>query len=215
VVYTVPEWKNNTSLSDKAVKYFEGRAISQATLNEMQVYSDREFMPQFGKEVDVICFPYFRGGKLVNIKYRGPEKSFKLYQGAELVFWNIDFIPIDIEKIILLKEAVNATGAIIVLCSSWRYTKKALLLKKLFLENGLVIYLTPFIQNERGLEIKKWLLDNPFVEEYVILDDEIFNSYDEELLKNLIKISNSNGQSFGDGLMPEDVCEVIRRLGRK
>ncbi len=135
--------------------------------------------------------------KIINLNINGIEKD------------------VDIEKILLLKEAVNATGAIIVLCSSWRYTKKALLLKKLFLENGLVIYLTPFIQNERGLEIKKWLLDNPFVDEYVILDDEIFNSYDEELLKKLIKISNSNGQSFGDGLMPEDVCEVIRRLGRK
>jgi len=92
-VYTVPEWKNNTQLSNKAVKYFEGRAISQKTLNEMKIYSDREFMPQFQKEVDVICFPYFRAGELVNIKYRGPEKSFKLYQGAELLFWNVDSIP--------------------------------------------------------------------------------------------------------------------------
>jgi len=91
-VYTVPEWKNSTQLTDKAVKYFEGRAISQLTLIEMQVYSDREFMPQFQKEVDVICFPYFRGEELVNIKYRGPEKSFKLYQGAELLFWNVNKI---------------------------------------------------------------------------------------------------------------------------
>jgi len=90
VVYTVPEWKNITQLSDKAVRYFEGRTISQKTLNEMRVYSDVEFMPQFQKQVNVICFPYFRGEMLVNIKYRGPEKSFKLYQGAELIFWNID-----------------------------------------------------------------------------------------------------------------------------
>lgn len=92
IVYTVPEWKNSTRLTDKAVKYFEGRGISQKTLNEMKVYSDREYMPQFQKEVDVICFPYFRAGELVNIKYRGPEKSFKLYQGAELIFWNVDSI---------------------------------------------------------------------------------------------------------------------------
>lgn len=96
VVYTVPEWKNSTELTDKAVKYFEGRAISQKTLNEMKVYSDKEFMPQFQKIVDVICFPYFRGSELVNIKYRGPEKSFKLYQGAELVFWNVDSIRKDL-----------------------------------------------------------------------------------------------------------------------
>jgi len=101
-VYTVPEWKNSTQLTDKAVKYFEGRAISQLTLIEMQVYSDREFMPQFQKEVDVICFPYFRGEELVNIKYRGPEKSFKLYQGAELLFWNVNKIG---NKVIIVPDS--------------------------------------------------------------------------------------------------------------
>ena len=44
--------------------------ISQATIRDMRIYSDREWMPQFGKEVKVICFPYFIEGKLVNIKYR-------------------------------------------------------------------------------------------------------------------------------------------------
>jgi len=92
VEYNIPEWKNKTELTDKAVKYFEGRGISQGTLIEMKVYSDKEYMPQFQKEVDVICFPYFVAEKLVNIKYRGPEKSFKLFQGAELVFWNLDKI---------------------------------------------------------------------------------------------------------------------------
>lgn len=74
---------------------------------------------------------------------------------------------------------------------------------------------TPFIQNKRGLEIKKWLFDNPDVEEFVILDDEIFDSYDHELIKRLIKISNENGHSFGEGLLPKDVDEIIKRLGRK
>ena len=90
--FTVPQWKNITGLTDKTVKYFEWRGISQPILNAMKVYSDKEFMPQFSKEVEVICFPYFRDEKLVNIKYRGPEKSFKLVQNAELVFWNIDSI---------------------------------------------------------------------------------------------------------------------------
>lgn len=90
--YTQPKFKNNTLLNNKDVKYFEGRAISQKSLNEMRVYSDNEFMPQFSKEVPVICFPYFLDEKLVNIKYRGPEKSFKLYQGGELIFWNLNAI---------------------------------------------------------------------------------------------------------------------------
>jgi twinkle protein len=88
--YIVPEWKNKTELSDKAVKFFESRMIGQETLIKMRVYSDNEFMTQYKKEVPVICFPYFLNGKLINIKYRGPEKTFKLISGAELIFYNID-----------------------------------------------------------------------------------------------------------------------------
>lgn len=88
--YFLPEWKNITALTDKAVRYFEGRMIRQETLVKMQVYSDNQFMPQFNKEKEVICFPYFRDGKLINIKYRGPQKTFKLVKNAELIFWNID-----------------------------------------------------------------------------------------------------------------------------
>lgn len=88
--YVVPEWKNITKLTDKAVKYFEGRMIKQETLNKMKVYSDTEWMPQFKKEVECVCFPYFLDRELRNVKFRGPKKSFKLVSGAELIFWNID-----------------------------------------------------------------------------------------------------------------------------
>ena len=90
--YTVPEWKNKTELTDKSVKYFEGRMISQKTLNEMKVYSDLEWMPQFNKEIEVICFPFFRNSKLINIKFRGAKKSFKLVSNAELIWYNFDCI---------------------------------------------------------------------------------------------------------------------------
>lgn len=102
--YVIPEWKNKTDLTDKAVRWFEGRMISQITLNKMRIYTDKEFMPQFGKEVDVICFPYFINGKLVNIKYRGPQKSFKMVSGAELIFWNIDCLKENNEVIIVEGE---------------------------------------------------------------------------------------------------------------
>lgn len=87
--FIIPEWQNKTELSDKAVKYFESRMISQKVLVKMKVYSDKVIMPQFSKEVECICFPYFSGGKLINIKYRGPNKSFRMVQGAELIFYNL------------------------------------------------------------------------------------------------------------------------------
>ena len=122
---------------------------------------------------------------------------------------------VDIEKIKLLKKAIYKTGAKVVLSSSWRYTKYAQYLKELLSNYDIYVDSTPFIENERGLEIKKWLSDNQDAEDFVILDDEIFDSYDESLIKNLIKISNGNGRNFGEGLLPRDVDEIIKRLGRK
>ena len=106
-VYTVPEWKNKTELSDKSVKYFESRMISQNTLIEMKVYSDTEWMPQFQKEMEVICFPFFRNQKLVNIKYRGAKKSFKLVSGAELIWYNFDCIS-ESKDIIICEGEIDA-----------------------------------------------------------------------------------------------------------
>jgi len=109
--YARPEWKNTTQLSDKCVKWFTGRMISQKTLNKMRVYSDMTFMPQFAKEVEAICFPYFFQGDLVNIKYRGAQKSFKLHAGAELIFYNQDAL-LNYEEIIIVEGEVDALSFI-------------------------------------------------------------------------------------------------------
>lgn len=122
---------------------------------------------------------------------------------------------IDIEKIELLKKAIDKTGAKVVLTSSWRYKRKAQDLRELLSSYEIYTDVTPFIQNERGLEIKQWLSDNKGVEDFVILDDETFDSYDEELINKLIKISDKNGQNYGEGLLTRDVDEIIRRLGKK
>ena len=107
VNYTLPEWKNKTNLTDKAVKYFEGRMISQNTLNEMKVYSDMEWMPQFQKEVEVFCFPFFRDEQLINIKYRGPKKSFKLVSNAELIWYNYNCIS-ESKELIICEGEIDA-----------------------------------------------------------------------------------------------------------
>ena len=121
---------------------------------------------------------------------------------------------VSVNKIGLLKQAVDATGARVVLTSSWRYRRDGTLLKGLLLKYGICADSTPFMDNKRGLEIKKYLLDNPDVEDFVILDDEVFDSFDEELIKHLIKISDKNGRGFGEGLLPKDVDRIIERLGR-
>ena len=89
-VYIKPEWKNDVMLSDKAVKWFESRGISQRTLIKMKITEGSEWMPQTSKEENTIQFNYFINNELINIKYRDGRKNFKLVKGAEKVFYNID-----------------------------------------------------------------------------------------------------------------------------
>ncbi len=93
-VYVKPEvvWKNYTNLSDKVVKFFEDRGISQDTVKRLKITEGNSWMPQFEKEVPTINFNYFINEEIINVKYRGPKKSFKLYKGAEKVFYNLNSI---------------------------------------------------------------------------------------------------------------------------
>lgn len=101
-VYQRPKWGNKTELTDDAVKWFEGRAITQKTLKEMKISSDIHFVPQVNKERNVVCFPYFKGLQLVNCKYRDGAKNFVLEKNAELIFYNFDAI--DKNKTIIITE---------------------------------------------------------------------------------------------------------------
>lgn len=115
----------------------------------------------------------------------------------------------------MLNEAINATGAKVVITASARYTTNGQLLVQLLREQQILVDLTPYINNIRGKEIKQWLEEHPDTEDFVILDDEVFTSYDEDLMNKLIKISNGNGISFGEGLQRKDVEQIIQRLGKK
>lgn len=121
---------------------------------------------------------------------------------------------IDMEKVRLLEQAINQTGARVVLTASGRYAQVGRYLRKVLSQMAIFTDATPYMNNIRGLEIKEWLSQNNDVEDFVILDDEIFESYDEELLSKLIKISNGNGRNLGEGLLQKDVDEIVNRLGK-
>jgi len=78
--------------SSKVVEWFKSRGITQKTLTDLNVSEGSEFMPQTGKQENTIKFNYFMGNQLINIKYRDGRKNFKLYKGAEKVFYNINSI---------------------------------------------------------------------------------------------------------------------------
>jgi twinkle protein len=89
-VYIKPIWKNKTELSNNAVKWFEGRKITQSILNEFKVTEGLEWMPQTQNSVNTIQFNYFKFGELVNVKYRDGAKNFKLFKDGEMIFYNLD-----------------------------------------------------------------------------------------------------------------------------
>ena len=90
--YVVPAEFVPTPTGTKVVEWFKTRGISQETLSSFRVTEGPEFMPQTGKSENVIKFNYFMGDQLINVKYRDGRKNFKLYKGAEKIFYNINSI---------------------------------------------------------------------------------------------------------------------------
>ena len=91
-VYVRPAEVVHKPPASKVVEWFKTRGISQQTLTDLRISEGPEYMPQTGKTENVIKFNYFMGDQLINVKYRDGRKNFKLYKGAEKVFYNINSI---------------------------------------------------------------------------------------------------------------------------
>tara|TARA_R110000744_G_scaffold11399_4_gene34560 strand:+ start:6125 stop:7837 length:1713 start_codon:yes stop_codon:yes gene_type:complete len=103
-VYARPNVEAISPVSEKVESWFSNRGISLETVSSLKVTSADEFMPQTGKNESVIKFNYFIAGSLINIKYRDGRKNFKLYKGAEKVFYNLDSIANTSECVIVEGE---------------------------------------------------------------------------------------------------------------
>ena len=91
-VYVRPQSTSVPKVETKVEQWFETRGISARTLADLQVGEGTEWMPQTGKSENTIHFNYYMGDQLINIKYRDGRKNFKLYKGAEKIFYNINSI---------------------------------------------------------------------------------------------------------------------------
>jgi twinkle protein len=94
-VYVKPPVKieaEEMQISEAVIKWFESRGISKETIYELGITDGPEFMPQTGKVENAIHFNYYIGDQLTNVKYRDGRKHFKLFKGAEKVFYNINSI---------------------------------------------------------------------------------------------------------------------------
>lgn len=123
-----------------------------------------------------------------------------------------DFVDdIHIER---LKRILDATGAKVVLSSTWRYDRDEPKLNSDFLE--LQDYLKQFDIEfydytpnsnpyQRGLEIQEWLDEHPEVEQFVILDDR---DDMEPCMDHLVQTIQH------DALLDEHVEEAIQILNK-
>lgn len=131
---------------------------------------------------------------------------------------------IDDDKVARLKQIVDATGAVIVISSTWRlgYNKEGhkleyfgKYLEKKLKKQGLSIYdVTPDFRHmgwHRGEEILDWLVKHPDVDEYVILDDEEYDFYSigKEITDHWVQ---TDFYSKDGGLQPEHVEKAIKIL---
>lgn len=202
--YNRPKWENNTNLSEKIVKWFEGRGISQFTLRRLQVSEGVDGMPIKGGKFEnrnTIHFNFFRSGELINIKYRDGEKNFKLVSGAEKIFYNLD-------NIATTKECIVVEGEIdcLTFCEVGMFncvsipngsTTRGVNLEYLdncieYFDNKETIYLG-LDNDEAGQNVQKEFIRRLGAERCRIIDyqdckdaNEFFQKYGKDELKKLI-----------------------------
>ena len=117
-------------------------------------------------------------------------------------------LDIDLDKVFMVRDICNLTGAKVVISSSWRQSRWYLLIEEKLTSLGIpIVGVTPYIDGNRGDEIRKYLEDNQVVD-FVILDDEIFPDFNE-LENYLVKTS-----FYDNGLDYEISREVVRLLRR-
>lgn len=93
-------------LQEKASRWFQKRGISKQTLEKFMIFTKEEYMPQTQKKENCICFPYFRDGELVNIKFRDGRKNFRMVKDAELTFYNLSAIS-DKKSVIIVEGEID------------------------------------------------------------------------------------------------------------
>ena len=83
-----------TTLSESVERWLvETRCIPQSVIAGLRITEQEEFMSQSSQKERCVCFNYFEDGQLVNTKFRSVDaKHFKMFQGAELIPYNIDSV---------------------------------------------------------------------------------------------------------------------------
>ena len=126
------------------------------------------------------------------------------------------YLGISSDKVKLLREIVKATGANIILSSSWRtmdstdpdykYLVKCLKYKGLFIKDKT----SRNFGHHRGKQIREYLNEHPEITNYVIIDDEFQYAFEECGLSEHFLHTD-----FTTGLTKKDVIKAIEILNNQ
>lgn len=79
-------------LADKNMDFFTTRGIPKEVVDRNKITKDKVFIVKHGKVSPVICFNYFVGDDLVNVKCRTVDKQFTQAKGGAKVFYKLNDI---------------------------------------------------------------------------------------------------------------------------
>ena len=129
------------------------------------------------------------------------------YKSSVLQYVRRQLMDIDYEKLNILKDIIDVTESEVVVISSWKSLVIYSYIERILNSLGIPIIGRTYdnIFN-RGMGIKEYLLNND-VSNYIIIDDEIFDDYDEELLSRLVKTN-----FYDVGLSKEHKTKAIKLL---
>lgn len=111
ISYKKPVLSAKTNLSDKVLGFFKSRLISARTLEKMHITESTEWMPKAKCDTLTINFNYFRNSELINIKYRGADKDFRLAKDCELIMYNLDNIK-DTDECIIVEGEMDCLAMV-------------------------------------------------------------------------------------------------------
>lgn len=105
--YRRPAFVPKETPDAKMLEWFEKkRGIAAAVVKRNRISMARIWMPGADVEVPAIAFPYYRGGELINVKYRDKDKRFRQEKNAEKIFYGIDDIE-DCKEIIIVEGEMD------------------------------------------------------------------------------------------------------------
>lgn len=117
-------------------------------------------------------------------------------------------------KVIKVRDLCIATGALVVITSTWRIRADLKMLKELLWATGFswevhrIVGVTPnHYKGHRGSEIEMYITQHPEVGKYIIIDDDTdFFDYQKKFFVQT---------HWATGIMDEHVKKAIELLGRK